>query len=150
MKAQTYQPISIIIQHFEYKLNSCMGSSSAVTTGKYYPDWSGDNEGCLVDNSTNPAPEYMHASQAWFSDDLEECCDTYYSYSKAECLGSSAVSSEKYYVNWDTFKCVKDCPVGSGVDCGGLSDRDWTDEEFADKKTCCSTFMAWNYKNCMA
>lgn len=38
-------------------------------------------------------------------------------------MGSSAVGSEKYFVNWDTFKCVKDCPVGSGTDCGGLSDR---------------------------
>lgn len=123
MKAQTYHSYFGTIQYFEYKLNSCMGSSSTVATGKYYPDWSGDSEGCLIDNSTTPAPEYMHASQGWFTNDLEKCCDTYYFYNKAGCMGSSAVGSEKYFVNWDTFKCVKDCPVGSGTDCGGLSDR---------------------------
>ena len=150
LKAQTYHSYFGTIQYFEYKLNSCMGSSSTVATGKYYPDWSGNSEGCLIDNSTTPAPEYMHASQGWFTNDLEKCCDTYYFYNKAGCMGSSAVGSEKYFVNWDTFKCVKDCPVGSGTDCGGLSDRDWNDEEFADKKTCCSTAVGWDYKNCMA
>ena len=89
----------------------------------------------------------------WMFDTLDECCDRHYKYNEAGCkgtTGSSAVGSEKYYVNWSTFKCVKDCPVGSGVDCGGYSDRDWNDEEFADKKTCCSTSVGWDYKNCMA
>lgn len=84
-----------------------MGSSGSVTTGgKFYPNWSGDNEGCLVDNSTSPAPEYMHLYQAWFTDALEECCDRYYSYSKAGCMGDSAVGSEKYFVDWGIHSSV--------------------------------------------
>ena len=118
-------------------------------SGKYYPDWEGGNESCLVDNSSTPAPEYMQVTKLWFSDTLGECCDKYYEYNPGECKGSSSIGSNKYYVNFDTWKCVRDCAVDSGVDCGGFSERDWTDEEFDDKSSCCTKYVSWNYKECM-
>ena len=47
------------------------------------------------------------------------------------------------------WKCVRDCAVGSGVDCGGFSDGDWNDEEFDNKDSCCIKNVWWNYKECM-
>jgi hypothetical protein len=125
-------------------------SNSASSTGKYYPDWSRGNDSCSVDDASTPAPEYMRVSKVWFSDSLEQCCDSYYGYNKVGCMGTSATGSEKYYVDWSTHKCMKDCPLGSGTDCGGLSDRDWADEEFPDKKSCCLKYVDYDYKNCMA
>ena len=124
-----------------------MGSLSST---KYYPDWHGDNESCLIDNSSTPAPQYMRVGNTWFSDTLDECCEKYYQYNTAGCKGSGGIGSNKYYVNWDTFKCVRDCAIGSGLDCGGFSDRDWGDEEFDDKSECCSTYLSWDYKECMS
>lgn len=65
-------------------------------------------------------------------------------------MGIDGVGSGVYYVDWYAYKCVRDCPVGSGFECGGLSDRDWHDEEFADKRSCCSKYVAYAFDNCMA
>ena len=67
-------------------------SASTSGSGKYFPDWHGDNEACLQDTGSTRAPDYMQDSTTWLFDDLESCCDQHYSYAKSSCMGSSASS----------------------------------------------------------
>ena len=36
--------------HYSWKIDECLGTTTT-TSGLYYPDWSGDNEGCLNDGN---------------------------------------------------------------------------------------------------
>ena len=136
---------------FYYKLNDCIGTSTSSSgTGKYFPDWSGNNEACLQDTGSTRAPEYMQDSTTWLFDDLESCCDEHYSYAKSTCMGSSATAgSGKFYVAWrsGTDVCVKDCVEDSGTNCGGLAE-DW-DTKYDSQEKCCSTAVWYDYRNCM-
>lgn len=79
--------------YFNYKFNDCVGTSASTSgSGKYFPDWHGDNEACLQDTGSTRAPDYMQDSTTWLFDDLESCCDQHYSYAKSSCMGSSASS----------------------------------------------------------
>ena len=126
-----------------------MGSSYA-GSNKYYPDWSGDSEGCLQDTGSNLAPVYMVGSSVWLFDDLESCCRDHFSYNLNSCMGSTASGTEKWYVVWRSGGvnvCVKDCKVGSGTDCGGLAE-DW-DDKYDTQKSCCSKRVSYDVKGCM-
>jgi hypothetical protein len=124
-----------------------MGTSSAAT-GKFYPDWSGDNEGCLEDTGSTRAPEYMtQASGTWLFDTLEKCCEQHYSYSLSECVGSSgsgfnAVGSGKWYVDWSTYKCIEDSS-------GQLANEYGKANLHSTQSKCCQTHVSWDYKKCM-
>jgi hypothetical protein len=124
-----------------------MGISSAAT-GKFYPDWAGDNEGCLEDTGSTRAPEYMaEAYGTWFFDTLDKCCEQHYSYNLSECTGSSsagsnAVGSGKWYVDWSTFQCVTDSA-------GQLADEYGKANLHSTQSKCCETYVSWDYKNCM-
>ena len=37
--------------HYSWKNNECLGTTASASTGLYYPDWAGDNEGCLNDGN---------------------------------------------------------------------------------------------------
>lgn len=50
--------------------------------------------------------------------------------------GSTAGSGD-YYVKWKLNKCVRDCAIGAGVDCGGLMDV-W-DIPHANVGDCCDS-----------
>ncbi|KAL7476569.1 hypothetical protein ACHAWX_000082, partial [Stephanocyclus meneghinianus] len=105
-------------------MTKCMGD---VASGKFFPHWSGDNnEGCLLEANSVHAPEYMRRSELWLHDTLDECCAAHFGYKLADCQGQSAAGSNKWYVDWSTFRCVKDCSsAGTGSDvngCGGLAD----------------------------
>lgn len=138
-------------RYFSYKLNDCMGATSSTAgSGKYFPDWAGDNEACLQDTGSTRAPEYMHGSTTWLSDTLESCCNKHYEYAKSTCMGSSSSGgSEKFYVMWrsSTDVCVKDCVEGSGANCGGLA-KDW-DVKYDSQENCCSSRVSYNFKECM-
>ena len=41
--------------NYAWKLNDCMGTTPTASTGKFYPDWSGSNKGCLNDGGE---PQY--------------------------------------------------------------------------------------------
>ena len=139
--------------YFNYKLNDCMGTSSSNTgSGKYFPDWHGDNEACLQDTGTTLAPDYMEGSN-WLFDDLESCCDQHYSYEKDTCMGTTGSGtlngSEEFYVLWQSsgHVCVKNCEEGSGTNCGGFAKK-W-DTKYDSQETCCSEMVSYDYKNCM-
>jgi hypothetical protein len=127
---------------FGYKLNACLGTSY-LGSGKFYPDWAGDNEGCLVDSDATPAPEYMHQFGIWFSDTLEMCCARHYLWNRSTCLAAT----NKWYVDYGASKCVQDCV---GPSCGGLKDGFW-DFLFESKEECCRNRLWYiNFDTCMA
>ena len=154
-------------EHFSWSLDTCMGGiggtniaygdgiSTAVVGGgsgdKYYADWTSGDDTCKNDAL---APEYMiNVPAIWLYDDLDSCCEQAFSYRLDYCKAggteSSGTGSNKYYVDFNSWKCVRDCAVGSGAECGGFSDRDWNDEVFDGKDSCCAKYVSWNYKECM-
>lgn len=139
---------------FNYKLNDCKGSSSsAVATGKYFPDWEGNNEGCLIDSSSTPAPEYMSNSGTWLHDTLDACCEQHYGYRVEECKGVTSpatAGTNKWYIDWENWTCVKDCAVSnSDADCGGLAGTYGSSNLHASKSACCETHMSYDKSACL-
>jgi hypothetical protein len=138
---------SCCAKHYKYDLVGCMGSKAPNNlTGKYYPDWSGKNEGCLIHTESHPAPSYLHGSPGTFFDNLQECCTKNYSYKLDSCLGTSTaadvVGSNKWYLDWGRLKCVQDCPKKNGEDCGGLANVGST--LYKNERQCCNenTFVS--------
>jgi hypothetical protein len=56
-----------ITKNYGWKMKECMGASAPASSGLYYPDWSGDNEGCLADGNE---PQYSKLILFMF----EHCC----------------------------------------------------------------------------
>ena len=86
---------------------------------------------------TNNPTAWMYAAQ-------EDCCDRYYSWNKVKCMGivagaPAASGTSKWYADYSTDKCVKDC-VGAG--CGGIAEP-W-DILYDTKKSCCTERIWWN------
>jgi hypothetical protein len=142
---------------FGYKLSDCMGTSasSGSGTGKYFPDWSGDNEGCVRDSGSTRAPDYMAGSTTWLFDTLDKCCEQHYNWNLATCKGtgsagsSASAGTDEWYVVWgNPAVCKKNCKVGSGTGCGGLAES-W-DDKYPSQAKCCSTRVSYGYKDCMA
>lgn len=135
--------------YFGWKLNRCIGSSSSATgTGKYFPDWEGNNKGCLQDNASNRAPDYIFSSEHWVFDTIDECCEVHYSWMESECKGTSGTGSQKWYIDWNDKKCVKDCALTSGSDCGGYADHFGRANLHTSKADCCKAHMSWDYRHC--
>ena len=128
---------------YEWDYHSCAGTLPELTNGDYYPDWSGTSTPtCLNDNKI---PPYMLTNQGWyFSTTLRQCCERHFFWDINKCMGTSAVASEKWYVNYSARTCVKDCEGTSP--CGGLAEA-W-DEVFKDKDECCETKLWYDVKGC--
>lgn len=60
-------------KYFSWDMASCVGPSIGTKySDLYYPDWEGDNEGCL---NNGMAPSYMMTNpSAWMHKTLRECC----------------------------------------------------------------------------
>lgn len=75
--------------HFSWGFSVCMGTKF-VSSMKFFPDFDGANEGCLADEGSTVAPEWMRSMSEWMLfDTVEECCDRHYSWSKAACMKNS-------------------------------------------------------------
>eukprot|EP00956_Cyclotella_meneghiniana_P004011 scaffold4865_cov83-Cyclotella_meneghiniana.AAC.9 len=118
--------------HYWWKSNECLGTTTSASAGLYYPDWSGDNEGCLNDGNE---PAYMaQYSTLWMHATLESCCEEHYSWNLYSCLGTSvSAGSSKWYMDWNGSKCVQDCTGASP--CGGLAET-W-DTLYDSQDICC-------------
>jgi hypothetical protein len=82
---------------------------------------------------------------------LDECCERHYNYRVNECKGLTSAGSNKWFVDWDTFKCTKDCEVTAGADCGGLADGFWDlVSSYTTKEECCRERVSWDVDGCMA
>ena len=136
---------------FSYKLSDCLGISD-VSTNKYYPNWSKDDNGCKQDTVANPAPKYMKGSSVWLFDTLDACCDAHFAYDKANCKGESGTDAgtRMWYVDWDVEKCYMDCDIsGNGPDCGGLAGSWIKGDLFDSQEECCSTKVSYDFRACM-
>lgn len=136
-------------EHFSWGKAVCMGGiggtsiahgeESASSGIMYYADWlSGvEDEGCKNDGR---APDYMVENQnMWLFDDLDSCCETFFSYKLEDCKRngkpSKLAGSNKWFVNWNTFTCSRDCD--SGPDCEGLADFFGRSNLHDTKEDCC-------------
>ena len=123
-------------------------STSSKGSGKYYPDWARENNGCLVDNESTPAPEYMSATEEWFYETLDICCEKHYGHNLSGCKGTAAYSgNEKWYRDWSSNKCVQNCATDADTKCGGLA-HSW-DDMYDTQDECCKSRFGWK-KACMA
>jgi hypothetical protein len=130
---------------FDYKLKECLGAAY-LGSGKYYPDWAGDNRGCLQDSDPHFAPDYMARLGDWFFETLEECCEVHYSWNILACKGEALVGTNKWNVRYLSSKCVQDCDAGPT--CGGLAE--YWDLKYDSKEECCHQRMWWDFDTCMA
>jgi hypothetical protein len=134
-------------------ISGSSGSSSFVdpTTDLYYPDWGGTNT-CINDGD---APAYMKKeSDFWMYSTLEGCCKAYYPWDPEypACLGGSSVLTqapvEGWYVQWNDYKCVKNCEVGTDTSCGGIRKK-WN-VLHDTKEKCCDEHLWWIVKDCIS
>lgn len=133
-------------KNYGWKKAECMGTASAsASSGLYFPDWAGANDGCLNDGTE---PEYMAKNpDQWMHSTLKACCEKNYSYNLAACTGASAsAGSSKFFMSYSAGKCVQDC-VGA-TPCGGLAES-W-DLKYDTKSECCSERMWWDKTACNA
>lgn len=132
-------------KNYNWKLDECMGTSETASSGLFYPDWSGSNEGCLNDGSE---PAYMLANPTmWMFDTLAACCERHYAYNLSACTGEAASSgTAKFYMDWGNNKCVQDCE--GAAPCGGLAES-W-DQKYDTQDECCAEKMSWDTKSCKA
>ena len=114
---------------------------------KFYPAWAIQDSSPKCINGTD-APHYMKRSpEIWLSDDAAECCKTHYFYDENVCISASGgsvaqIATDKYYANYATEACVKDCLVNeSDPECGGLA-KSWY-ELFDTAKKCCENKLGW-------
>jgi len=129
--------------YFGWMLDECKGTSGAAPSGLWYPDWAGPDDTCKNDGSE---PQYMALNPvAWMHSSKQACCDANFGWMLNECLGSSgpdAGATNKWFIDWDDYKCKRNCAVGTGPSCGGRAES-W-DELFDTRSACCSTKAAWN------
>jgi hypothetical protein len=117
---------------FNYDYHACMGEAAPAPTG-YYPNWDKGENKCLDAVEGIGPPGYMrNIPQEWLFPDIDSCCERYYSWDKSACIINSGgdmtmAGSSKWFVDWTTSKCVKDCHEDSGdAKCGGLA-KNWDD-----------------------
>eukprot|EP00804_Cyclotella_cryptica_P019736 CCRYP_009662-RD/>CCRYP_009662-RD protein AED:0.10 eAED:0.10 QI:0/0.90/0.86/1/0.90/0.86/23/166/2685 len=117
-------------RYFSWDVIGCLGSDPSFvdpTKDLYYPNW-GKSNSCINDGK---APAYMkRAPNAWMHASLLDCCKRYYTWEDDfdTCIvsggGSTPTQSprtEAWYVQWETFTCVKSCEGPSP--CGGLGEK---------------------------
>ncbi|EJK43722.1 hypothetical protein THAOC_37804 [Thalassiosira oceanica] len=134
-------------KYYGYMLNACMGTSGDAPSGLWYPDWAGQDGTCKNDGNE---PEYMASNPvAWMKPSKEACCEANFGWMLNGCLGSSAIriAIDKWFIDWDDYKCKRDCAVGTGPSCGGRAES-WK-ELFDTRSACCSTKAAWNPMDCL-
>ena len=123
---------------YEWNYFSCTGTKPELTNGEYYPDWTGSSTAtCLNDDKM---PTYMLNDQGWYlSTTLEKCCERHFFWGLKECLGTSDVGSNDWYVKYEDETCVQDCNGASP--CGGVADS-WV-ELYKSKEMCCEDRLPW-------
>jgi len=110
----------------------------------FYPDWEGDNEGCINDGNE---PAYMtdNALNYMFSL-VVDCCKEHYQWNYHACtLAASTLNRDMYFPDWDSTDNV--CKTGGGQPPYMNNSPDiWMHDTLAE---CCSANYAWNYATCI-
>eukprot|EP00984_Skeletonema_dohrnii_P038131 scaffold41013_cov250-Skeletonema_dohrnii-CCMP3373.AAC.1 len=130
--------------------NNCAGTASNdATNSLYYPDWedAAPEHICKADGNQ---PQYMtQHPDYWMFTTLKQCCERHYWWNYDECMRDESpgidVANAKYYMVWGTTrKCVQDCDVEAGPDCGGRAN--FWDQLFDSRSICCDEMNWWNTK----
>lgn len=110
-------------------------------THAFYPDWESHSGTCLQDGNQ---PMHMELSpDFWLFDNLEACCDTYFSgWNLNKCLNEKG--SGLWYVSHQLEICVTDCYEGQGKTCGGLANT-VSDDLFENPRSCCESELPWRF-----
>lgn len=99
-------------------------SLSAFAAGPFYPNWGGTTATCLDAQLPENTPEDYMVSQGLMREDVEQCCDDYYWYSKEGCLAAAGVTSDEtdandgtkqYYVDYTNGRYVREKATGEGM-----------------------------------
>jgi len=132
---------------FSWDTIECKGDSASIPSG-FYPNWAGTKTKCL--NSTEMSttvPGYMAKNpEQWLFNDIESCCEQYYSWVYKGCIGLTSGNSvdsgtDKWYVNHQEEICQQDCPEEGMGACGGLA-TPW-DQLYASAAVCCAEKLSW-------
>ena len=130
-------------EHYSFSLEKCLGTSAGTSGRKYYPDWLGDNT-C---KNNGAAPTYMVQNPAmWLSDTLEACCNTHYSWKKAECMGTTfSAASGLYFPDWEGVddRCINDTVAPAYM---LQNPALWLSDTL---EACCNTHYSWKKAECM-
>ena len=92
-------------------------------------------------------PDYMRFNpELWLFENIEDCCENYYSWEKDECMEGSGgghviTATGKWYANHQDLICQRDCIEGSDGTCGGLA-YDW-DQLYDTAEECCNMQLSW-------
>eukprot|EP00804_Cyclotella_cryptica_P017072 CCRYP_003317-RA/>CCRYP_003317-RA protein AED:0.06 eAED:0.06 QI:0/1/0.5/1/1/1/2/198/460 len=133
-------------EHYSWNLVECMGTSSATSGNKYYPDWLGDDT-CKNDGA---APTYMAQNPTmWLHDTLSSCCTKNYGWKMSECMnGGNAPApspgSGLYYPDWTGSNegCLND---GNEPDYMAANPTLWMHSTL---DSCCKKNYSYNLSSC--
>ena len=141
---------SCCIAHYSWALDVCMGTEgSDPGSGKWFVDY--ENFKCAQD-CTGDSPCGDVAQWDIIFDTVDSCCQNkLWWINKEDCIARSTGTAQvqrtatgKYYVDWTSFACVKDCVEAE--DCGGFA-NEW-DVLFDKKELCCTSKLGWK-NDCM-
>ena len=128
---------------------STTGVAAAVNgTAKFYADYSSSPARCAKDCATANDPTcggiLTNVAGVQMFDTAASCCAAKFSWmDKDYCAAlTTGTSTNKWYVDYQSNTCKKDCPVATNSPCGG-SPPDLSMQLFADAATCCSTKLGW-------
>jgi hypothetical protein len=133
-------------EHYSWNLVECIGSSSASSGSKYYPDWLGDDT-CKNDGA---APSYMAQNPTmWLHDTLSSWCTKNYGWKMSECMnGGNAPApspgSGLYYPDWAGANegCLND---GNEPDYMAANPTQWMHSTL---DSCCKKNYSYNLAGC--
>merc|ERR1712176_360533 len=125
----------------DFEVNPATGDDTTGTPGLFYPDWENHAGTCLQDGNQ---PLYMELDPAtWLFEDLQACCDRYFSgWNNNKCMNQKG--SGLWYVSHQLEKCVTDCLEEKGGTCGGLA-HDVSDDLFANPRSCREKELPWRF-----
>ena len=135
-------------RYYSWDYAGCMGIDGTTAIG-WYPAWeSSDESKCLNDDKV---PTYMRNNPTqWVYDNLEGCCEHFFSWEQPACVVESGgnettVYTNQWYVNHVSEICEQDCVKDSSTPCGGAVDT-WKDL-FDSAADCCENRLSWTSKH---
>jgi len=144
--------------YYSWAFDECMvlggaDQSSASNLDYFYVDYYSNSckQSCFKKDGTDTkncggiAPKWMQTFKT-----SEECCiNKLFWLDQGTCVADSTKNivseedkgSKDWYVDWEMYKCVRDCVKGTGSNCGGLAGN-W-DDKFITSIACCNTMLPW-------
>jgi len=144
--------------YYSWAFDDCMvlggaDKSTASNLDDFYVDYYSNSckQSCFEKDATDTkncggiAPNWMQTFRT-----ADACCSTkLFWLDQASCIAASTKKtineedkgSKDWYVDWEMYKCVRDCVKGTGSNCGGLAGN-W-DDLFITSSSCCNTMLPW-------